>query len=110
MVDLPEPEPPTMNVVSWAGRKRETSSRTGMVGREGYANVTSCMASSPTHLDGTIFFRYVGRRTCLNRPILPAPRVGREAEDSTRVMREDIANFPLAKMINWGMHICRLDV
>ena len=35
MVDLPEPDEPTIKVVSLAGRKRETSLRTGMVGRDG---------------------------------------------------------------------------
>ena len=81
MMNFPEPNEPTMNVVSLAGRNRETSLRTGMVGLEGYENETLCSASSVEHLEGMISRR--GEDFCL----------------------DDLA---FARMLNSGIHNWRL--
>ena len=82
MMNFPEPNEPTMNVVSLAGRNRETSLRTGMVGLEGYENETLCSASSLEHLEGMIFLR----------------------------RREDfcLEDLPFVRMMNCGIHNWRL--
>ena len=87
MVDLPGPaDEPTMNGTSFAGRKMETLCRVGMVGRDGYAKVTLCSASSPEHLSGVIFLRTWRFLDC--------------GVDVAREMREAIENFPLVRMMN----------
>ena len=57
MVDLPGRNEPSMNVISFAGRKVETLERTMMVRCGGYAKVTLWSARLPEHLSGIIFFR-----------------------------------------------------
>src|SRR5882724_6259129 len=59
-VDLPDPEPPTINVVSCAAKYMSTSWSTGSSGRDGYANVTLESVSSPAHFVGRIPRRGVG--------------------------------------------------
>lgn len=97
MVDLPDPGEPTMNVFSVAGRKMKTLERTGMVGRDGYAQVTSWGANLPERLDEVIVLR--------TRRVLDC---GVEVAREMREMRETIENFPLARMMTRGMHVCML--
>jgi hypothetical protein len=55
MVDFPGPDPPTMKVISLAGKKRHISRRMGVSGRPGYANETERRDISPLHFTGHIF-------------------------------------------------------
>ena len=92
MVDFPDPEEPTMNVVSLAGRNSETLDNTGTVGLEGYAKVTLYKAISPAHLEGT----------------LRSLELDEVASSLIRLTRAAMAILPLARTMNWGTHIWRL--
>ena len=78
-MDLPDLDEPTMNVISFAGRKIETLERMGMVGRHGYAKVTLWSASSPEHHGGVLFLRTQRFLDC--------------GVDVEREMKETIQNF-----------------
>ena len=95
-MELPGQDEPTMNVISFAGRKVETLERTRVVRHDGYAKVTLWSARLPEHLAGMIFLR---ARRFLDFRV-----------DVAREIRETIEKFPLARMIDWGMHICMLLV
>ena len=96
MVDLPGRDEPTMNAISFAGRKVETLERTRMVRRDGYAKVMLLSARLPEHLAGIIFLRARRFLDC--------------GVDVARAMRETIKNSPLARMIDWGMNVEHLHV
>ena len=83
MVDFPDLDEPTMNVISFAGRKMETLERTGMVGRDGYAKVTLWSASSLEHHGGVLFLRTRRFLDC--------------GVDVEREMKETIQNFLFGK-------------
>ena len=89
-MDLPDPDEPTMNVTSFAGRKMETLERMGMVGRDGYAKVTLWSASSPEHHGGVLFLRTRRFLYC--------------GVDLAREMKETSEIFLLGENMNWGMH------
>ena len=95
-MDLPGRDERTTNVTSFAGRKVEMLETTRIVRREGYAKVMLWSARLSEHLASMIFLR---ARRFLNFGV-----------DVARAMRETIKNFPLARMIDWGMHISMLLV
>lgn len=83
MVDLPEPDEPTIKVSSLEGRNRDALVRMGRVGLEGYENEISCSASSPAHLVGVILRMVTGF-----------------CDSEIRVNKLTMALFPFARPIN----------
>ena len=95
-MEIPGQDETTMNVISFAGRKVETLEGRRMIRRGGYEKVTLWSARLPEHLTGMIFLRTRRFQDC--------------GGDVAREIRETIENFPLARMMNWGMHICTVLV
>ena len=120
MVDLPEPDSPTMKVVSREGIKRETSRRTLCSGREGYAKDTLRRLISPLHRGGRIPLRLRGRGLVFSNNDLrgKVEKDGEPVDDRqfemgrsflfAMIVRSDaIEFFPFVMMVSCGTTICR---
>ena len=79
MVDFPDLDELTMNVISFTGRKMETLERMGMVGRDGYTKVMLWSASLLEHHGGVLLLRTWRFLDC--------------GVDVAREMKETIQNF-----------------
>ena len=106
MVDFPDPEPPTINVVSPGGMNRVMFCNTTFSGLEGYAKQTFCKSNSPRHLLAVVNVAWVGETCGENGFDMLEGRSGR----LWITVRSDAIEFlPFVKIVNCGTTICRND-